>query len=57
MQPEIWDLPVPEVNIEDILRVQGVKSDARPLRSKMIELYQLILGEASTLVQPRAIRK
>lgn len=54
-EPTVWELTVPEVTVEDILRSEGVDYRKHPPRPGMVDLHRRILAEASALVQPKAI--
>jgi len=54
-EPVIRNLTLPEVTVEDILRAEGANTSKRPVRQRIIELYEGALKEALTLAQPKAI--
>ena len=53
-EPVIRNLPLPEVGVEDVLRAEG-NDGQHPPRQSIVDLYEDVLAESTTLVEPRAI--
>lgn len=54
-RPEILEIPLPDVTIEDIFRAEGADYSKQPPRPSTAQLHRQILAEAATLIRPRAI--
>lgn len=51
----IWEIPLPEVTLQDLFRTEGADYSKRPPRPSTVELHQRILGEAAALARPIVI--
>ncbi|WP_027363905.1 Vitamin B12 dependent methionine synthase activation subunit [Desulfotruncus alcoholivorax] len=51
-EPKIWEIPLPDVSVEDLFQAEGAAYNKRPPRPRTLELHRRTLAEASSLVRP-----
>lgn len=51
-EPKIWEMPLPDVRVEDLFQAEGAVYHKRPPRPSTLELHRRALAEASALVRP-----
>lgn len=54
-EPEIWEIPLPEVTLDDVFKAQGADYSKHPPRPSTEKLHRRMLEEAAGLVRPTAI--
>lgn len=54
-ESEIWEMPLPEITIEEVFQAEGANYSNRKPPQRTLELHQRIMEEAANLVRPTAI--
>lgn len=54
-EPTIWEIPLPEVTLDDLFQAEGADYLKSPPRPGMVGLRHQILEEAAALICPIAI--
>lgn len=54
-EPEIWEIPIPEITLDEVFKAEGADYSQRPPHPRTVKLHNQIIEEASSLVRPIAI--
>lgn len=54
-EPVIWDIPIPEITLDEVFQAEGADYSQRPPHPRTVKLHQKIIDEAASLVRPTAI--
>lgn len=54
-EPVIWDIPLPEITLDEVFQAEGADYSQRPPRPSSVKLHHRIMEEAAGLVGPKAI--
>lgn len=55
MEQTIWEIPLPEVTLQDLFHAAGIQESKRAPRPNAVELLEKALIEVRTLVKPKLI--
>ena len=53
-EPEIWEIPIPEITLDEVFKAEGADYSQRPPHPRTVKLHNQIIEEASNLVRPIA---
>jgi len=54
-EPVIWDIPLPEITLDEVFKAEGADYSQHLPHPRAVELHQKIMEEAAGLVRPTAI--
>ena len=54
-EPEIWEIPLPEITLDEVFQAEGADYSQRPPHPRTVKLHHRIMEEAASLVRPTAI--